>query len=139
MLLTSTLALLFFTTPKEKPRHHIPPTQLSAIAKQIATEEGWPIDQKAYTFDPMLPTVDDGFDSIGLYRGAHLVRMYSVDRTTGDIVDFMRGCDVFRFEDLKPFQAKIKSKSHAPSLTPEQLAAKAGCPKLTVVSTRWVQ
>jgi hypothetical protein len=139
MLLTSTLAFLFFTTPKEKPRAHIPAPQLAAIAKQIATEEGWPIDQKAYTFDPMLPTVDDGFDSIGLYRDAHLVRMYSVDRATGDIVDFMRGCDVFQFEDLKPFQAKIKNKSHARSLTIEQLAAKAGCPKLTVVNTRWVQ
>jgi hypothetical protein len=139
MLLTSTLALLFFTAPKEKPRPHIPATQLAAIAKKIATEEGWPIDQKAYTFDPMLPTVDDGFDSIGLYRDAHLVRMYSVDRTTGDIVDFMRGCDVFHFEDLKPFQSAIKNKSHAPSLTTEQLAAKAGCPKLTIVSTRWVQ
>ena len=139
MLLTTTLALLFFTTPKEKPRPHIPPAQLAAIAKKLAAEEGWPIDQKAYTFDPMLPTVDDGFDSIGLYRDAHLVRMYSVDRTTGDIVDFMRGCDVFHFEDLKPFQSTIKNKSHAPSLTTEQLAAKAGCPKLTVVSTRWVQ
>jgi hypothetical protein len=139
MLLTTTLALLFLTTPKEKPRPHIPSTELAAIAKKVATEEGWPIDQKAYTFDPMLPTVDDGFDSIGLYRDAHLVRMYSVDRTTGDIVDFMRGCDVFHFEDLKPFQAKIKAASHAPSVTTEQLAAKAGCPKLTVVSTRWVQ
>jgi hypothetical protein len=139
MLLTSTLALFLFTTPKEKPRPHIPASELAAIAKQIATDEGWPIDQKAYTFDPMLPTVDDGFDSIGLYRDGHLVRMYSVDRTTGDMVDFMRGCDVFQFEDLKPFQAKIKNKSHARSLTTEQLAAKAGCPKLTVVSTRWVQ
>jgi hypothetical protein len=139
MFLTTTLALLLLPASKEKPRPHVPPAQLAAIAKQIATEEGWPIDQKAYTFDPMLPTVDDGFDSIGLYRDAHLVRMYSVDRTTGDIVDFMRGCDVFQFEDLKSFQARIKAASHAASLTTEQLAAKAGCPKLTVVSTRWVQ
>jgi hypothetical protein len=139
MLLTTTLALLLFTTPKEKPRPHIPSKQLAAIAKKIALEEGWPIDQKAYTFDPMLPTVDDGFDSIGLYRDAHLVRMYSVDRTTGDIVDFMRGCDVFHFEDLKLFQSAIRNKSHASTLTTEQLATKAGCPKLTIVNTRWVQ
>jgi hypothetical protein len=139
MLLTSTLALLFLTAPKEKPRPHVSPAQLAAIARKIAIEEGWPIEQKAYTFDPMLPTIDDGFDSIGLYRDAHLVRMYSIDRTTGDIVDFMRGCDVFNFEDLKAFQSKIRAASHAPSLTNEQLAAKVGCPKLTIVSTRWVQ
>lgn len=139
LLLTSTLALFVLAPPQEKPRPHLPAAQVASIAKQIATEEGWPIDQKGYTFDPMTPTEDDGFDSIGLYKDAHLVRMYSINRTTGDIVDFMRGCDVFQFPDLKPFQAQIRSATHSPGLTPEQLAAKAGCPKLTVVNTRWVQ
>jgi hypothetical protein len=64
--------------------------------------------------------------------------MYSVYRTTGDVVDFMRGCQIFRFDDIKRFQAETKQKSHAPPLTDRQLAAKAGCPKLTVVNTRWV-
>ena len=138
MLLTSTLALLLFTTPKDKPRPHIPPAQLAAIAKKIASEEGWPIDQKAYTFDPMLPTVDDGFDSIGLYKKAHLVRMYSINRSTGQIVDFMRGCQVFRFKDLEHFELQIRSQTHATPLTDAQLAAKVGCPKLSVVNSRWV-
>jgi hypothetical protein len=139
MLLTSTLALLALAAPQEKPRPHLPAAQVASIAKQIATDEGWPIDQKGYTFDPMTPTDDDGFDSIGLYHNAHLVRMYSINRTTGDIVDFMRGCDVLEFPDLKPFQAKIRSATHSPGLTMEQLAAKVGCPKLTIVNTRWVQ
>jgi hypothetical protein len=139
MLLTTTLALLALAAPQEKPGPHLPATQLADIAKKIATEEGWPISEKGYTFDPMTPTEDDGFDSIGLYRNSHLVRMYSVDRTTGDIVDFMRGCDVFQFEDIRPFQAEIKKKTHAHSVTTEQLAAKAGCPKLNVINTRWVQ
>jgi hypothetical protein len=64
--------------------------------------------------------------------------MYSIYRTTGDVVDFMRGCQIFRFEDIKRFQAETKQKSHAPALTDAQLAAKAGCPKLTVVNSRWV-
>jgi hypothetical protein len=139
MLLTSALVLLALAVPKEKPRPHLPAAQVASIAKQIAAEEGWPIDQKGYTFDPMTPTDDDGFDSIGLYHNAHLVRMYSIDRTTGEIVDFMRGCDVFQFEDLKPFQSRIRSATHAQSLTLDQLAAKVGCPKLTIVNTRWVQ
>jgi hypothetical protein len=139
MLLTITLALLFLAAPPQNPAPHIPAPALAAIAKKIATEEGWPITQKGYTFDPMTPTDDDGFDSIGLYRDKHLVRMYSVDRTTGDIVDFMRGCDVFQFEDLKPFQSQIRSQTHAPALTIKQLATKAGCPKLTSVNARWVQ
>ena len=39
---------------------------------------------------------------------------------------------------FKRFQAEMKQKSHAPALTDAQLAAKAGCPKLTVVNSRWV-
>ncbi len=139
MLLSTTLALLALTAQTGNARPHLPAAQVAAIARRIATDEGWPIAEKGYTFDPMLPTADDGFDSIGLYKKGHLVRMYSVDRTTGDIVDFMRGCDVFRFDDLKPFQTRIRNISHAPALTIQQLAAKAGCPKLTIVDTRWVQ
>jgi hypothetical protein len=86
----------------------------------------------------MHPDTDDGFDSIGIYKKAHLVRMYSIERSTGEVVDFLRGCEVFRFDDIKSFQSKIRQQSQAPALTDQQLAAKAGCSKLTVVNTRWV-
>ncbi len=138
MLLTSTFALLSLVAQPANPRPHIPPSQLNDIATILAHDEGWPLGDPDYTLDPMKPDVDDGFDSIGIYRKAHLVRMYSIDRTTGDVVDFMRGCQVFRFEDIKRFQAEMRQKSNAPALTDQQLAAKAGCPKLTVVNTRWV-
>jgi hypothetical protein len=138
MLLTSTIALLALAARPEKPRPHIPANQLADIATILAHDEGWPLADPDYTFDPMHPDVDDGFDSIGLYKKAHLVRMYSIDRTTGDVVDFMRGCQVFHFDDIKSFQSKVKEKSHATTLTDKQLAAKAGCPKLTVVNSRWV-
>ncbi len=138
MLLTSTIALLALAVQPEKSRPHIPANQLADIATILAHDEGWPLADPDYTFDPMHPDVDDGFDSIGLYKKAHLVRMYSIDRTTGDVVDFMRGCQVFRFDDIKSFQSKIKERSHATTLTDKQLAAKAGCPKLTVVNSRWV-
>ena len=136
MLLT--LALLALATPPQKPRPHLPAQQLNDIATILAHDEGWPLGNPDYTFDPMTPDVDDGFDSIGLYKKAHLVRMYSVDRATGQIVDFMRGCQVFRFDNTKAFQSRIQTKSHARTLTDRQLAAKAGCPKLTAVDTRWV-
>jgi hypothetical protein len=138
MLLTSTLALLALAVQPEKPRNHIPANQLADIATILAHDEGWPLGDPDYTFDPMHPDIDDGFDSIGLYKKAHLVRMYSIDRTTGDVVDFMRGCQVFRFDDIKSFQSSVKERSHATTLTDKQLAAKAGCPKLTVVNSRWV-
>ena len=138
MLLTSTIALLALAVQPEKSRPHIPANQLADIATILAHDEGWPLGDPDYTFDPMHPDVDDGFDSIGLYKKAHLVRMYSIDRTTGDVVDFMRGCQVFRFDDIKSFQSKIRQQSQAPALTDQQLAAKAGCSKLTVVNTRWV-
>jgi hypothetical protein len=138
MLLTSTLALIALAVPPEKPRPHISATQLNDIATILAHDEGWPMGDPDYTLDPMRPDTDDGFDSIGIYKKAHLVRMYSVERSTGEIVDFLRGCEVFRFDDIKSFQSKIRQQSQAPALTDQQLAAKAGCPKLTVVNTRWV-
>jgi hypothetical protein len=138
MLLASTLALLALTTTAAKPRPHIPAQQLTDIATILAHDEGWPLGNPDYTLDPMNPDTDDGFDSIGVYKKAHLVRMYSIDRTTGEIVDFMRGCQVFRYDNIKAFQSKIKESSHAATPTDKQLANKAGCPNLTVVNTHWV-
>lgn len=138
MLLTSTLALLSFAVQPAAPRPHLPASQVNDIAIILAHDEGWPLGNPDYTLDPMKPDVDDGFDSIGLYKKAHLVRMYSINRTTGQIVDFMRGCQVFHFKDTENFEHRIRSQSHAPALTEAQLAVKAGCPKLTVVNSRWV-
>ena len=139
MLLT--LALTFFVPFAQSvpPRPHIPISQLTDIAIILAHDEGWPLGNPDYTLDPMRPVDDDGFDSIGVYNKAHLVRMYSIDRTTGQIVDFMRGCQIFRFKDLESFQQTIQRQSHASPLTNEQLARKAGCPKLTVINTQWVK
>jgi len=139
MLLTSTLALLALAAQPEKPRTHLPASQVIDIATILAHDEGWPLGDPDYTLDLMKPADDDGFDSIGLYKKAHLVRMYSINRNTGQIVDFMRGCQVFRFKDLESFQQRIQTQSHATPLTDTQLAAKTGCPKLTEVNSRWVQ
>ena len=138
MLLIPVFAFMLLLSPQENPRPHLPVSQLNDIATILAHDEGWPLGNLDYTLDLMKPVDDDGFDSIGIYRKGHLVRMYSIYRTTGDVVDFMRGCQVFRFDDIKRFQAEMKQKSHAPPLTDAQLAAKAGCPKLTVVNSRWV-
>jgi hypothetical protein len=138
MLLTSTLALLAFAAQPAKPRPHLPASQVNDIAIILAHDEGWPLGDPDYTLDLMKPVDDDGFDSIGVYRKGHLVRMYSINRATGQIVDFMRGCQVFHFKDLENFQQSIRSQSHAPALTDAQLASKVGCPKLTEVNSRWV-
>jgi hypothetical protein len=138
MFLIPVFAFMLLASPQENPRQHIPVSQLNDIATILAHDEGWPLGNPDYSLDIMKPVDDDGFDSIGVYRKGHLVRMYSVYRTTGDVVDFMRGCQVFRFDDIKRFQAEMKRISHASPLTDKQLAAKAGCPKLTVVNSRWV-
>jgi hypothetical protein len=138
MLLTATLALLTLAAQTANSTPHLPVSQLTDIATILAHDEGWPLGNPDYTLDIMKPVDDDGFDSIGIYRKGHLVRMYSIHRTTGDVVDFMRGCQVFRFDDIKRFQSETKQKSHAAPLTDAQLAAKVGCPKLTIINTRWV-
>jgi hypothetical protein len=138
MLLLPVFAFMLLISPQANPRPHIPASQLNDIATILAHDEGWPLGDPDYTLDIMQPVDDDGFDSIGVYRKGHLVRMYSIYRTTGDVVDFMRGCQIFRFDDIKRFQAEMRQKSNAPALTDQQLAAKSGCPKLTVVNTHWV-
>ena len=139
MFLTTALALFIFAAQPAPPRPHIPASQLNDIATILAHDEGWPLGNPDYTLDPMKPDVDDGFDSIGVYKKSHLVRMYSINRATGQIVDFMRGCQVFHFKDLENFEQRTRNQSHATPLTDAQLAAKVGCPKLTVVSTQWVK
>jgi hypothetical protein len=138
MLLIPVFAFMLMVAPQQNSSQHLPVSQLNDIATILAHDEGWPLGNPDYTLDIMRPVDDDGFDSIGIYRKRHLVRMYSIYRATGDVVDFMRGCQVFRFDDIKRFQAETKQKSHAAPLTDEQLAAKAGCPKLTVINSRWV-
>ncbi len=138
MLLSAVLGFFLFTAPQASSRPHLPATQLNDIATILAHDEGWPLGNPDYTLDPMTPDADDGFDSIGVYKKAHLVRMYSIDRTTGQIVDFMRGCQVFRFPDLARFEQSIRAQTNAAPLTDQELAKKAGCPKLTVVNKRWV-
>jgi len=132
------LAILLLIAEPPQPTH-IPPNQLNDIATILAHDEGWPLSNPDYTLDPMKPDADDGFDSIGVYKKAHMVRMYSVERSTGQIVDFMRGCQVFRFKDIESFAHRIQSASHATPLTDQQLAAKAGCPRLAVIDTHWVK
>jgi hypothetical protein len=140
LLLTAVIlarsSILAAQNPLQPP--HISADRLSDIATILAHDEGWPLGNPDYTLDPMTPATDDGFDSIGVYKKAHLVRMYSINRTTGQIVDFMHGCQVFRFKDLQNFEQSIRSQNHAAPLTDAQLAAKVGCPKLTIVNTRWV-
>ncbi|HTD97479.1 MAG TPA: hypothetical protein VK627_11125 [Edaphobacter sp.] len=141
MLFTPLITLLALALPPQPQpaASTLSSAQLIDTARKLAHDEGWPIDQKIYTFDPMKPDVDDGFDSIGLYKKAHLVRMYSIERTTGDIVDFMRGCNVFEFSDVQDLQNQIRKTSGASSLPIDKLAAKVGCSKLFVVRNRWVQ
>src|ERR1700744_2372646 len=87
-------------------RPHIPASQLNDIATILAHDEGWPLGDPNYTLDPMKPDGDDGFLSIGCSKKSLLVRMYSINRATVLIVDFMRGCEVFHFKDLENFEQR---------------------------------
>ncbi|NYF79730.1 hypothetical protein [Granulicella arctica] len=138
MLLSPILALLAFALPPQQQPAALSTAELIDTAHKLALDEGWPIDQKGYTLDPMQPMRDEDFYSIGLYRNAHLLRMYSIQRQTGDIVDFMHGCDLLQFDDVKPLQTRIRKASGSSALPIDRLAATVGCPKLNVVNTRWV-
>jgi hypothetical protein len=138
MLLSPILALLAFALPPQPHSATLTTADLLGTAHKLARDEGWPIDQKGYTLDPMQPVADESFYSIGLYRDAHLLRMYSIHRQTGDIVDFMRGCDLIQFDDVKDLQYRIRKTSGSSSLPADKLAVQVGCPKLNIVNSRWV-
>jgi hypothetical protein len=117
----------------------IPTPELLATARKLAHDEGWPIDQKGYTLDPMQPATQDDFYNIGLYRDAHLLRMYSIHRRSGDIVDFMHGCDLLQFPDVTDLQTRIRKASGATPIPPDRLATQVGCPRLNLITTQWVR
>ncbi len=139
-MLLSIVALLAPVMPAQQ--QAITPTisraELLGTAHQLAVDEGWPVDEKGYTLDPMQPMRNEEFYSIGLYRNAHLLRMYSIERRTGDIVDFMHGCDLLQFDNVKPLQTRIRRDSGSAALPIDRLAASVGCPKLNIITTRWV-
>jgi len=128
--------LILLLAPKPAP---LSIKTLLIAAHTLALDEGYPIDRPGYTFDTMRPlSADDGFDSIGLYLNHHLVRMYSIHRTSGDIVDFMHGCVVFRYENIKPLQRTIRRTANGHAFTDEELRNLTGCPSLTTIDTRHI-
>jgi hypothetical protein len=129
---------LFFAPPKPAPAPLSIKTLLIA-AHTLALDEGYPIERPGYSFDTMRPlSADDGFDSIGLYLNHHLVRMYSIHRVSGDIVDFMHGCVVFHYANMEPLQRQIRRSSGGRAFTQPELLAKTGCPSLAAVSTKHI-
>jgi hypothetical protein len=127
------LALLSAAPPKPLP---LSVETLLVAARTVALDEGYPIEKPGYTFDTMRQlSGDDGFDSIGLYLNHHLLRMYSVHRISGDIVDMLHGCVVFRYENLKPLQQSIRRTAHGHAFSDAELRKLTGCPSLTPVTT----
>jgi hypothetical protein len=130
MLLPSIVAIFAMAIPPQQSTTLvIPGAELIETAHKLAIDEGWPIDQQGYTLDPMQPAREESFYSIG---------MYSIHRQTGDIVDFMHGCDLLQFDNVKDLQTRIRKASGSSSLSPDKLAAQVGCPKLNIVNSRWV-
>ncbi|SNS91871.1 hypothetical protein SAMN05421770_10371 [Granulicella rosea] len=134
------LAAFLLLAPKPAPK----PAPLSlktllVAAHTLALDEGYPIEKPGYSFDTMRPlSADDGFDSIGLYLNRHLVRMYSIHRVSGDIVDFMHGCVVFQFANMQPLQRQIRRSSGGHAFTQAELMKQTGCPVLGVVNMRHI-
>lgn len=135
------LAALLLLPPKPAPK----PAPLSiktllVAAHTLALDEGFPIEKPGYSFDTMRPlSADDGFDSIGLYLNRHLVRMYSIHRVSGDIVDFMHGCVVFEYANIQPLQRQIRRSAGGHAFTRAELLKKTGCPVLSTINTRHIE
>jgi len=102
----------------------------------VAKDEGFNVPELSRNsfFDlPQGPEPVKGSASIIFYgEGAHPIHMYSIDLTTGQVVD-ANACKVFKFSDLREFERTVQKETGSKPKSDEELAAEVGCAQLEVV------
>ena len=119
-------------------KHFLPTSTVVRIAAMAARDEGYNPDAQGVFLDELRTDGKEpiaGFTSIGLYKGGHLIRYYSIRVETGDIVDPM-ACKVFRYPDLAKFKREILKQFGTKEVSLEVIASEVGCEKLEVVPTQ---
>jgi len=137
------LAILAFMQPQQSLpiTVHLPTSEAIDVARQLARDLGYPLDQhpKVYFFDQL--TGEDGkpsfagYVSIGFYGDGHPIYHFEINESTGQVVDSVT-CKVFDFPNLRAFQQAQQKLSGSLPRTGRQLIDEIGCDKLTVVEKR---
>jgi hypothetical protein len=129
MTVTALLSVLFQPSPLPARSVFIPTSDVVDIARSIARDEGFAVqDRKLFFVD----TLDsgrrrlDGFVSVAVYQNGHIVLEISINEKTGQVVDSTR-CLLFEFPDAAAFSASIQTASGVRPLTQAALEKICGC------------
>lgn len=142
------LALLLQTGSGAPTEIYIPTSEVLRATEMAARDEGYPIDKvrpdgkHLFFFDvamelggrPLAP----GFTSMSFYGNGQIIRTYSVNERTGQIVD-IANCSAFDFPNLRTFAREVQREAGTQPKTLERLAQDVGCDKLTMVTRSFAQ
>jgi hypothetical protein len=121
---------------------YIPTSELLRVSEMAARDEGFPVNKvrpdgtRLFFFD--IATTSDGkplapgYTSMGLYGNGQIIRIYSVNEQTGQVVD-IANCAAFDFPNLSRFAKEVQREAGARPEALEQLALDVGCDNLTVI------
>lgn len=137
MMITTVISLAFLLQIETaKVRSFVATSTLVDVGRMVAKDEGFNVPELSRNsfFDlPQGPEPVKGSASIIFYgEGAHPIHMYSIDLTTGQVVD-ANACKVFKFSDLREFERTVQKETGSKPKSDEELAAEVGCAQLEVV------
>lgn len=115
---------------------YIPTSKAVDIAREVAKDLGFKVQDPEYYFDLMLtkdgkPPVA-GYVAVGFYGHDNLLETFAISEKTGQIVE-PSACQVFEFSDLAPFQRAQQAQSGLKPKTQKELMSEFGCDRLSVV------
>ena len=142
------VALWLLTGSGAQTEIYIPTSELLRASEMAARDEGFPIEKvrpdgsHLFFFDiamkpggtPLAP----GYTSMSFYGNAQIIRSYSVNEQTGQIVD-IANCSIFDFPNLRAFAQEVQREAGTRPETIERLAQDVGCGNLTVVNKSFAQ
>jgi len=142
------IALLLQAGSGARTEMYIPTSELLRASEMAARDEGFPIHKvrpdgsHLFFFDvamepggkPLAP----GYTSMSFYGNGQIIRTYSVNEQTGQIVD-IANCSTFDFQNLRAFSQEVQREAGTRPETLERLAQDVGCDKLTVVNKSFAQ
>ena len=121
----------------------IPTSELLRVARMAARDEGFPTDKirtdgaRVFFFDIATNAegkpLAAGYVRMSFYGNSHLIRTYSVNEQTGQIVD-IENCATFDFPNLQAFARETQKESGSKPESREAVAQDVGCETLVVIN-----
>ena len=122
---------------------HLPTSDAIDVARRLARDLGYPIDQSPRRFFFDLATGEGGqpliagYTTVGFFGDPQPIHHFAINEQSGQIVDADL-CALFDFPDLRAFARRRRQLSGARARTADELAREIGCDALKGVRTPMV-